>query len=75
MKKVNLIGKLSLKKETISNLSPKQLKELKGGGSLNHISCGGHICGGTTNGRKGCISIAPSVAATCQPGCGTNTCG
>jgi natural product precursor len=44
MKKVTLNKKLSLRKDTVANLSLKQMSDLKGGGSWDHISCGGHIC-------------------------------
>ncbi|UHG94932.1 class I lanthipeptide [Spirosoma oryzicola] len=40
-KKIDLIGKLSLDKETVSRLDEAQLKALVGGATVKSISCNG----------------------------------
>jgi hypothetical protein len=66
MKKVNFTGKLSLSKDIITKFEINQLNAIKGGGSLNHISCGGHICGGGGTVNR-CPIPVETFDITCNP--------
>jgi natural product precursor len=66
MKKVKLTGKLSLNKETIANLTNKEMNNVKGGSLPN--DCNTYIpnCKPTT--------VRPNCATSCPADCYTAEC-
>lgn len=75
MKKLKFNGKLSLNKETIAKLNDEQMGAIIGGSAsiTTAVPCCASVYAITSCGRQGCEVF--TYAATCQPGCGTNTCG
>ena len=59
MKKVNLNGKLSFKKETIAKLNVEQMKNVQGGAEVKMSL---QVC---TYAREGCVSLTTHFGGIC----------